>query len=249
VKPEEIVAQSRGVFDVELHDDQSKQILRDEVHRQSLLQLADIRPGKRYLDLGTGSGYLAFGMAEQFPDILVTGLDVAENSLKTNRRIQQERGVKNVDFCSYDGMHLPFGDSRYFGVLCRYAFHHFPKPVLAVRELHRVVESRGFVLISDPITFDEDTVDYIDRFQRLRPDGHVHFLRRGELDALFQDHGFCKESEFTSAVSYPREMDEHYKSLLDTTPPGLLSRYKVNLQGNAVFSTLEVANVLFRKAG
>ena len=249
MKPEDIVAQSRKVFDSELHGDESKRILADAAHLEDLLRFTDIRPGKRYLDLGTGSGYIAFEMARRFPEILVTGLDVAEQSMEMNRRLQQERGINNVDFCCYDGMHLPFADGSHFGVLCRYAFHHFPDPVLAVDELHRILEPRGFVVISDPITFDEDTGDYIDRFQQLRPDGHVHFLRRGELDALFQDRGFAKESEFTSEVSYPRAMNPHYTQLLESTSPEILERYKVQIQGDTVFSTLEVANVRFRKAG
>jgi SAM-dependent methyltransferase len=249
VNPEDIVAQSRAVFDAELHTDSSKQILSDEAHLEGLLQLAEIRPGKRYLDLGTGRGYIAFEMAQRHPQILVTGLDVTEQSIGINRRIQRERELGNVDFRCYDGIRLPFDDSSYFGVLCRYAFHHLPDSVLAVEELHRVVETGGFVVISDPITFDEDTVGYIDCFQRLRPDGHVHFLRRAELDALFQQHGFRKESEFTSAVSYPRDMNEHYSRLLQGTPPAILERYKVNVRGDSVFSTLEVANVRFRKAG
>jgi SAM-dependent methyltransferase len=195
MEPHDIIAQARGVFDAELHTTESKAILSDAAHLEKLLALTDVQPAKCYLDLGTGSGYVALEFAARHPEIRVTGLDIATASIEANNRIRQEKGIRNVEFASYDGLLLPFPDGAYFGVVCRYALHHFPDPILAIRELRRVAEAGGFVIISDPITFDDDSDDYIDRFQRLRPDGHVHFFRRQELLTLFHQGGISNHRQ------------------------------------------------------
>ena len=53
----------------------------DEQHLQRILTLLPFRSGMRILDLGTGTGYLAFPIAEMHPDITVTGLDIVEKAL------------------------------------------------------------------------------------------------------------------------------------------------------------------------
>ncbi len=112
-----------------------------------------------------------------------------------------------------------------------------------------MTERHGFVLISDPITDEEDEGNFIDRFQRFRPDGHVHFYRLRELDTLFRQHGFERETYFMSRVSYPRELNEAYLQLLNHTSASILEKYRVEVSENTIRLTVDVLNVLFRKRG
>jgi ubiquinone/menaquinone biosynthesis C-methylase UbiE len=248
VKPDPL-AQARHRFDGELHTDEYRRVHSDAAHLEALMDMLNAIPRKRYLDLGTGNGYLAFEMARRFPDIAVTGLDIARDSIRLNQKIQTEQGIENIEFLSYDGSQLPFGEACFAGVISRYAFHHFPDPHLSVHELSRITEDLGVAIVSDPMTYEEDTADFIDQFQRLKGDGHVHFFRSSELDALFHGHGFAKEAQFLSSFSFPRALTDAYLRLLEKTPGPVLERYGIELREQTIQATLTVMNAKYRKSG
>jgi ubiquinone/menaquinone biosynthesis C-methylase UbiE len=247
VNTKDIIDQARRLFDNELHTDEYRGIHADETHLNSLMGLLEILPDKKYMDLGTGNGYLAFEMTNRFPNTQVTGIDIAENSIQQNKIIQQERQTKNLDFIAYGGIRLPAVDGSYWGVISRYAFHHFPDPMTSIKEMYRVLEKRGFVIISDPITYDDDANNFIDQFQKLKKDGHVHFYRQQELDDLFRQGGFYKENQFQSEYTYPRELDITYHRLFEKTSTSILDKYKMNIDETLVYITVTVMNVLYRK--
>ena len=244
-----IVEQARQRFDPILHTDEYRKIHGDAAHLEALMNFLDVRPNKRYLDLGSGNGYLAFEMAHRFPDIAVTGIDIAIHSIQLDQKLSQERGIKNLEFLSYAGIQFPFRDASFGGVISRYAFHHFPDTTISVQELYRITEAQGFVIISDPITDEEDTTGFIDQFQQLKPDGHVHFFRAAELDTLFQGYGFTEEAQFLSAISYSRDVNEDYMHLLEKTAPSILEKYCIELREKTVQVTVTVMNGLYRKIG
>jgi len=247
VNTKDIIDQARKQFDNELHTDEYRRIHADKTHLNSLMGFIEIVPNKNYLDLGTGNGYLAFEKANLFPNIQVTGIDIAENSIQQNKKIQQERQIENLEFMAYGGIRLPVIDGSYWGVISRYAFHHFPDPMTSIKEMYRVLEKRGFVIISDPITYNDDTNDFIDQFQKLKKDGHVHFYRLQERDEIFRQGGFYKEDQFQSECTYPRELDIPYHRLFEKTSTSILDKYQVNIDVTLVYITVTVMNVLYRK--
>ncbi len=247
MEEQERVEQARRRFDGELHTDGYRKVHEDASHLEALMNLLDVRPDERLLDLGTGNGYLAFEMARRFPDATVTGLDVAARAIQVNQKLQKERGIGNLDFVSYEGTKLPFANAHFSGAISRYAFHHFPDPAFSVQELHRVTDSQGVVVIADPVTYEDDTAGFIDELQKLKGDGHVHFFGVAELDALFRRYGFAAEARFLSTISYPRDADQAYLRLIERTPASILRRYRIELRENTVHVTVTVQNVLYRK--
>jgi ubiquinone/menaquinone biosynthesis C-methylase UbiE len=242
------IDQSRQVFDQILHDAAYGQILADAAHLEGLIRLMDIREGQRYLDLATGNGYVAFELAQKFLHIQVTGLDITPNSIRQNRLRQQEMGLNHLNFQLFDGIHYPFENGKFFGIVSRYAFHHFPGPDTTLDEFRRILSPGGFVVISDPRTEDDDDSPFIDDFQRLRPDGHIHFYKTPEIVALFQCHGFIAENSFVSQITYPHKLTPEHTRLLDATPAATLQRYAVRVVEQQVFVTVRVTNIRFRLA-
>jgi len=106
----EQIKQAKQKFDSILHTDEYKKSLSDEKHLKKLLHLFELKPNCRYLDLGTGNGYLAFALAEKNKAILVEGLDIVENSIIKDNQIADEKGLKNVKFKTYDGFDFPYPD-------------------------------------------------------------------------------------------------------------------------------------------
>lgn len=98
----------------------------DEKHLRDILDFLPIKAGMKILDLGTGSGYLAFPIAIENPGATIVGLDIVEKTLEENQKNADNKGIKNLKFVPYDGITFPFEDSEFDMVISRYALHHFP---------------------------------------------------------------------------------------------------------------------------
>jgi ubiquinone/menaquinone biosynthesis C-methylase UbiE len=209
----------------------------------------DIRENKRYVDIGTGNGYIAFELAKRFGNIFITGLDIAEKSIEINTQIAQKEQLSHLNFETYQGITFPFQNESFYGIISRYALHHFPNIILSVREMYRILEPYGFVIIADPLTYDEDTVGFVDQFQALKKDGHVCFYKTDDLIQMFHQIGFVVEDQFFNYVTYPRELNLKYTTLFEKTPQEILEKYNITIREEQVFITVKVFNVMFRKNG
>ncbi|MCP4756821.1 MAG: class I SAM-dependent methyltransferase [Proteobacteria bacterium] len=248
-KKQSVIENAKKRFDSDLHTESYAKIHSDSEHLKALTNLVAVEESRHYLDVGTGNGYVAFELAQRFPEIRITGLDIAENAIKQNRSIRDERNLSNLEFISYQGIDVPLNDNSFFGIISRYAIHHFPDLSRSVKEFHRILESNGFAVISDPITCDNDTSGFVDRFQKLKKDGHVHFYREAELIEIFSKGGFRVANRFLSDVTYPREMSAEYRSLFSNTAQDILDSYRIRIVGDEVFITVKVLNIVFNKIG
>ncbi|MBN2531465.1 MAG: class I SAM-dependent methyltransferase [Spirochaetales bacterium] len=241
---EKIFEQAKKRFGTYVHSPEYKIIHSDTEHLDNLLDLLPVKRGKQYLDLGTGNGYIAKALAEKYPDITVHGIDIAENAIDENNRINR---MQNLSFETYNGLDVPYPDSLFYGVISRYAFHHFPDIERSITELNRIVETGGYIVFSDPGTDESDTAGFIDEFQKLVPDGHIHFYREKEIEELFHAFYFQKESAFYSSIRYPRNFGSDYESLVKKTDKKILENYKIKVEDKKIFVTVTVLNILFKK--
>jgi len=246
-KTEGLIRSTRDQFNRELHTEEYRRIHSDDDQRRALVGLLQVQSGERYLDLGTGNGYVAFEIARHCPGCSVTGVDIADVAIAANLEQMEGARIANLDFQTCSGTVLPFDDASFDGVIGRYAFHHFPEPDLSVSEIHRVLRQSGRAVLSDPVSLDGDTEDFINAFQHLKPDGHVSFYRSAELTDLFSRHGLQHVGGFTSRISYPRELDTRYMELLERTVTIILDSYQVRVSGSQVSVSVEIANFLFQK--
>ena len=243
----EIINAAKARFDNQLHTDEYKKIHSDDEQLNDLLNLMDIQSGMKYLDIGTGNGYLAFALAKRYSDIFVYGLDIAENSIQHNNALCKKDKILNANFIVYDGMKLPFEQDNFYGVVSRYAFHHFPNIEKFILDLNRIIKPEGFFLFSDPKTYDNDCAGFVDQFQKQINDGHVHFYKRKEIETYFKTSGFHVQKEFESTVRYPRIMDKNYEELFKRTDKKIIDEYKIEFEEDKVYIRVNVMNILFKK--
>jgi len=244
---QELVRSARDRFNQELLGAEYRRIHSDDDQLRALIDLLGVEAGSTVLDLGTGAGYVAFEIGRRYPGCRVVGVDVANVAISANLEGKERERISNLDFRVYSGTTLPFDEASFDGVVSRYAFHHFPEPELSVAEISRVLRRTGCVVVSDPVPLDADTADFIDEFQRLRPDGHLRFHRPSELEALFAGYGLQRVGGFASQISYPRPMDPRYQALLKRTPSTVLSQYRVRVVETQVWVTVDVANTAFQR--
>jgi ubiquinone/menaquinone biosynthesis C-methylase UbiE len=243
----EIVERAREIFGRDLLRPGYAQIISDAEHLANLLKLCEIAPGKSYLDIGTGSGYIAFELAQQNPDVAVTGIDIIENVIAANSQKAHEIGCQNLSFITFGGTDYPFSDGAFYGVASRYAFHHFPIPELSAREIYRILEPGGFCVISDPMADPADDVDFVNAYAALRDDGHVRYYREAALVELFAGAGFTVDERFYSAITFPRPMDTRYDQLLARTEKHVPDLYQIRVENEQIYMTVQIMNIRFRK--
>lgn len=242
VSDDSAISRAKRHFDPYLHTDQYRKIHADDAHLSHLIRFMDVKPAGRYLDLGTGNGYVAFALARLYPSLQVDGLDIAEMSILKNERIAQEQAISRISFKSFDGGTFPYRDNVFDGIFCRYSFHHYPQPQDYIREIRRVLVPGGAFLISDPFAENEDTSDFINSYAALRPDGHIRYYRRDAIDALFLAGGFRLCDEFESSIRFPRPYNARYQTLIDETNPSILKIYDLRIEGDQVLLTLRIMN-------
>lgn len=111
---------------------------------ETIAPLANYYSNVPWLTVGDGRfGLDAIRLKKIFPLKHIFPTDIGENML----RISKERGYIDT-YGIENAEHLSFADSSYDVVFCKEAFHHFPRPYLALYEMLRV--SKKAVVMIEP---------------------------------------------------------------------------------------------------
>jgi ubiquinone/menaquinone biosynthesis methyltransferase len=116
----------------------------DRRWKHQLIQLADLQPDDRVLDLACGTGDLLFAAVP--PARYGVGLDVTHRMLQL---AQRHRTDPRTPLVTADMLALPFADSRFTVVTTGYGLRNVPDLDQALREIHRVLAPGGRLLSLD----------------------------------------------------------------------------------------------------
>ena len=221
----------------------------DAEHLERILAFINVRDGMRILDLGCGSGYLTFPIAERNPYCEVTGLDIVSDAIEVNRSRAQEAGLNNLSFVSYDGIGFPFEAGLFDLIVTRYALHHFPDIEHSISEVCRVLKDQGAFFISDPCPNDCDKDRFVDDYMRLKKDGHIKFYTKSEWIDICSKCGFQLSDSFESKIRFPKKKDTAfgYEKVLQKHDKAVIESYDLVETDTELFVTERVNNILFEK--
>ncbi|WP_344934998.1 class I SAM-dependent methyltransferase, partial [Actinoplanes nipponensis] len=118
--------------------------LRDRVVAD--IAAADLPPGSRVVDIGTGPGRLPLAIAAALPHLRVDGVDLSPEMIDFARR---EAGDAPVTFTVGDVARLPFPDDTFDLVVSTLSQHHWADVAGGVRDLRRVLRPGGRLWIYD----------------------------------------------------------------------------------------------------
>ena len=90
------------------------------------------------MDLGCGAGSSLDYFRRKKPGIKWLGLDL-ERSPEVEARTRAEG-----EFCTYDGMHIPFADDHFDLIYCKQVLEHVRYPLDLLKEVHRVLRTGGY---------------------------------------------------------------------------------------------------------
>lgn len=111
---------------------------------EQVFKLADLKPGEKVLDVGTGAGSPAL---EAFPYVgpagKIVGIDSAASMIEAANRRAAELGVGNAEFLEMEGEAMSFADDTFDAIISRYAYPHFTHASKAFAESLRVLRRGG----------------------------------------------------------------------------------------------------------
>jgi ubiquinone/menaquinone biosynthesis C-methylase UbiE len=114
-----------------------------------LVELIDLHPGQRVLDVATGTGAAAIAAARRVgPSGHVVGVDIATDMLKQAHKKIEAAHLTNIELLEGDAEHLSFAEQSFNAVICAFGIFFLPEMLAGPREWKRVVREAGVVAIS-----------------------------------------------------------------------------------------------------
>ena len=134
------------------------------------------------------------------------GLDATEAMLIQARKLAERSATQNVAWHLGDVYALPFNDSMFDIVSCRFALHHFETPAGAFAEMVRVCRPGGCIVLCDAIASDDARkAEAFNRMERHRDPSTVEFHSLGFLSGLFTEAGLPAAGQRFYQVPVERE--------------------------------------------
>ena len=220
----------------------------------------------KVLDIGSGTGEVAFLLAERFRGASIKGCDIA---LGMVRKAINKNRFPNVNFEVADAESLPYADAEFDLVVSSTTLQWVDDLKKAYAEASRVLKPGGYFAF---VTFGPKTLSELKRSYKTAFDAEADYLHvyknMRELASLLRSTGFevLRNNSDTTREFYP-DFKTFFRSLkglgaLNASPrlpKGLRSRSKVqalirsyettNRIGKQVYATYETIKVLCRKVG
>jgi SAM-dependent methyltransferase len=100
------------------------------------------RRGARLLEVGSGMGHLVGQLEDTFETY---GMDVNHWAMKQSRS-----AVKKTSLQTASAQELPYQDGTFNVVIIKHIVEHLPEPETAIREIGRVTEPGGTLILATP---------------------------------------------------------------------------------------------------
>jgi ubiquinone/menaquinone biosynthesis C-methylase UbiE len=106
----------------------------------------------RVVDVGTGTGFVAAGLASRAAAVI--GVDNSPAMLEVAERNLNALDVDNVQLLEGELNALPLDDDTMDAAVANMVLHHAPDPAVMLTEMARVVRPGGVVAVTDEVEHD-----------------------------------------------------------------------------------------------
>ncbi len=112
--------------------------------QEILLELADLAPGERVIDIACGTGLVSIPAARAVgSDGELVGTDLSRVMVETAAAEAARAGIGHARFERMDAESLAVPDAAFDAALCALGLMYVPEPLDAVREMRRVLRPGG----------------------------------------------------------------------------------------------------------
>lgn len=196
-------------------------------------------PSGKFLDVGTGTGWIAIGVAKNNPEVEVTAVDLSETMLKVAEKNARDEGVADrVRFLKGDAKNLPFETKSFDAVFSHNMMHHLPDPIAMVLEIKRLARDDGAILIRDLKRHSKMVTEfhvkvfgltYDEMMKKEYRDSILAALSESEWQELLEEadiSGAQLQSQFVTHMSIERPSERRRRERAEVATPALLKPMK-----------------------
>jgi ubiquinone/menaquinone biosynthesis C-methylase UbiE len=150
-----------------------------------MVDTLDLDPKDAVLDVAAGTGHLGRAIAPRVRSVVC--LDLTPEMLHEGEQAAQREGLTNITFLRGAAEDLPYPDSVFDAVVCRFAVHHFVEPMVQAREMVRVCCPGGKVVLIDLVAPENrgEAAAY-NRLEGLRDPSHTRALSAEEFRGILE---------------------------------------------------------------
>ena len=119
------------------------------ITRARLIELLELGPRHRVLEVGPGTGYYSLPVAEQLEKGRLEVYDLQQQMVDHVLEHAKKKGLSNVTGWTGDAQDMLFEDNRFDSAYLTVMLGEIPDQDAALRELHRVVKPGGRVVVGE----------------------------------------------------------------------------------------------------
>lgn len=121
----------------------------DESVIEEMARRSGANGSMRVVDVGTGTGFVAAGLASRAGRVI--GVDNSPAMISRARRNLDSLDISNVDLVEGDIFALPLTDESVDAAFANMVLHHAEDPAAMLAEMARVVKPGGAVVVTDEV--------------------------------------------------------------------------------------------------
>ena len=129
------------------YDKNTRKTRMEEMREYAREVASHIKDGANVLEVAPGPGYMSIELSKM-GNYNITGIDISADMIKICKK-NAEREKVNINFIQGNVTAMNLEEESFDFIFCSAAFKNFKEPVLALKEMHRVLRKGGIVLISD----------------------------------------------------------------------------------------------------
>jgi ubiquinone/menaquinone biosynthesis C-methylase UbiE len=139
---------------------------------------------KKVLDVGCGTGTI-LSLLSKNNAINLSGVDLSEEMLSVAKQKLDDK----IELKIGDSEQLPWENNIFDAIICTDSFHHYPEPKKALREMARVLDTDGHMIIADPwiITPFRQVTNLLLKYSS---SGDFKIYSKAEISKLLFESGF-----------------------------------------------------------
>ena len=173
-----------------VYDVLNPQLYTDNMRNEMVSQIK-IGADLRVLDVGCGTGYTTSGVLSRRDVCEVVGLDM--NPVQLNKAVKNLHSAKTkLSISRGDAENLPFVDDSFDSVISVGAIEYFPDPEKVLKELARVANPNGNIIVCGPESA---------WFSKFALNRIFYTPSVKEMDEIFRNAGLVKVKSFLTGVN------------------------------------------------
>jgi len=191
----------RKQFDRQAEAYSEMEVVRDRRMLEFLVGITRVGAGDRVLDVACGPAFMTLAFAERAASAV--GVDLTDRFIASARAEAERRGLSNATFIPGDVENLAFAPESFDIALCKFAFHHFPRPERVLAEMKRVTRPGGRIALVDMFASEDPGKAALhNRIEKLCDPSHAAALPESRFRGMFEELGLEIVFEAKGETSY-----------------------------------------------